>query len=90
MSLTWRILLGLAAGLTIGIVLAGLNPPWRGEVVTVADAVGGVWLDALRMTIVPLVFALLVTGVAQAAGTLRGRWRCSACCCWRPAPWLRS
>ena len=71
MSLTWRILLGLALGLTIGIVLAGLNPPWRGEVVTVADAIGGVWLDALRMTIVPLVFALLVTGVAQAAGTLQ-------------------
>lgn len=71
MSLTVRILIGLAAGLAVGFVLAAMAPPWRGDVVSVAEAVGGVWLDALRMTIVPLVFALLVTGVAQAAGTLQ-------------------
>jgi hypothetical protein len=37
--------------------------------VAAADAVGGVWLDALRMTIIPLVFALMVTGMARAAET---------------------
>lgn len=50
---------GFAAGTAIG---AG-----RPDAVAVARLVGGVWLDALRMTIVPLVFALVVTGVADLA-----------------------
>lgn len=70
MSPTLRILIGLIAGLGLGAVLAAVNPPWHGDAVAILDGLGGVWLDALRMTIVPLVFALLVTGVAQAAGTL--------------------
>jgi len=70
MSPTLRILIGLVLGLGLGIALAAVQPAWQGEAVAVLDALGGVWLDALRMTIVPLVFALLVTGVAQAAGTL--------------------
>ena len=70
MSPTVRILVGLVLGLGLGVLLAWLNPGWREGAVAVLDAIGGVWLDALRMTIVPLVFALLVTGVAQAAGTL--------------------
>lgn len=53
------LVLGFAAGTAIG---AG-----RAEVVATARLVGGVWLDALRMTIVPLVFALVVTGVADLA-----------------------
>ena len=28
-------------------------------------AAGGLWLNALRMTVVPLIFAVLVTGIAQ-------------------------
>jgi proton glutamate symport protein len=70
-SLTFRILAGLALGLTIGGVLAALHPPWRGQAIALADGLGNVWLDALRMTIVPLVFSLLFIAVAQAAGTVR-------------------
>jgi proton glutamate symport protein len=70
MSPTLRILIGLVLGLGLGIALAAAAPAWKADAVAVLDALGGVWLDALRMTIVPLVFALLVTGVAQAAGTL--------------------
>lgn len=70
MSPTVRIMTGLVLGLGLGIVLAAWSPGWRDGAIAVLDALGGVWLDALRMTIVPLVFALLVTGVAQAAGTL--------------------
>jgi len=71
MSPTLRILIGLLMGLGLGAVLAALDPPWRDQAISVLDALGGVWLDGLKMTIVPLVFALLVTGVAQAAGTLQ-------------------
>jgi proton glutamate symport protein len=70
MSLTLRILLALVLGLAIGAGLAAFKPQWLGPTTEVAKVVGGLWLDALRMTIVPLIFSLLVTGVASAAGTL--------------------
>ena len=61
------ILLGLGAGLGAGAVLHAVEAPGEAELVGAAEAIGGVWLDALRMTIIPLVFALLVTGMARAA-----------------------
>ena len=72
------ILLGLGAGLGAGAVLNAVEAPGEAELVGAAEAIGGVWLDALRMTIIPLVFALLVTGMARAAesvgrGGLAGR-----------------
>ncbi len=60
-----RILLALLVGLALGIACAGA--PWVQSAIGVADPVGALWLNALRMTIVPLVFALLVTGVASSA-----------------------
>ncbi len=72
-----RILVGLALGLALGTIGA-----WAGlPVDRAADwtaPIGGLWLDALRMTVVPLVFALIVTGIARAvatagAGGLTGR-----------------
>ena len=70
MSLTLRILLGLALGLGLGIALdaGGLAGD---AVVEGAQTAGGLWLDLLRMTIIPLVFSLLVTSIASAAGTVR-------------------
>lgn len=64
---TVRILLALVAGLIVGAVLA--EHPSIDKIIAVADPIGGLWLDALRMTIVPLVFSLLVVGVSAAAGT---------------------
>src|SRR3569833_1641853 len=37
------------------------------SVVEGARLLGGLWIDALRMTILPLVFAFVVTGVADLA-----------------------
>ncbi|MFD1191330.1 dicarboxylate/amino acid:cation symporter [Phenylobacterium conjunctum] len=71
-SLTLRILAGLILGLAIGATLAALHSPFQDQLVTYASALGGVWLDSLRMTIIPLVFSLLVVGAAQAAGTVAG------------------
>ena len=39
------------------------------RLLAIAAPVGRLWLDALTMTVVPLVFALLVTGVAGAAAS---------------------
>jgi hypothetical protein len=70
-TLTTRILGGLVLGLGLGAALAAANPGWRAQAVSLAEGLGNVWLDGLRMTIIPLVFSLLVIGVAQAAGTAR-------------------
>ena len=71
-SLTTRILAGLILGLVLGALSPHLSPGLAAQLVTTSQALGGIWLDALRMTIIPLVFSLLVVGVAQAAGALKG------------------
>lgn len=73
-----RILLALALGLVVGGAAAALQVTPSAPVVTVAQSVGGLWVDALRMTIVPLVFSLIVTGIcaageAAAAGKIARR-----------------
>lgn len=64
-SLAFRVLLALALGLLAGAALQAWGGPPLKAVAEVVEALGGLWLNALRMTIVPLVFALLVLGVAQ-------------------------
>lgn len=43
-----------------------------GALAEVASTVGGLWLHALEMTVVPLIVALLITGIAQSAEAARG------------------
>jgi len=69
MSQPTRILLALLFGLALGI--AGARWGWEGAI-ALAEPVGTLWLDALRMTIVPLVVALLVNGIARTAESSRG------------------
>lgn len=57
-----RILAGLVAGL-VGGYLAGADS----AALPAMRTVGGLWLDALRMPIIPLVFALIVTGIGRSA-----------------------
>jgi len=59
-----RLIAGLVVGLLAGIFVAG---PAQTVLGAIAQPVGGLWLDALTMTVVPLVFGLLVTGVASAS-----------------------
>lgn len=68
MSLTVRILIGLVVGLSLGILLGAVGPAWQPMALVAADTVGGLWMDGLRMTIIPLVFALLVVGIARVVG----------------------
>ena len=68
MSPTARILLGLTAGFGIGVSASSLGLTKDHVSVATAEVVGGLWLDGLRMTILPLVFSLVITGVSSAAG----------------------
>jgi Na+/H+-dicarboxylate symporter len=73
-----RVLASLGAGLLGGVLIAASG---NEQLLRAADAlvpVGTVWINAIRMTVIPLVVSLLITGVAGAAdlraiGKLGGR-----------------
>ena len=67
MARTFWVLVALVAGLALGAGLAGTTG--GSTLQAIAEPVGGVWLDALKMTVVPLVFAMLFTGITEAAET---------------------
>ncbi len=78
MTQATRILLALVAGLALGIAATAWMPSIAPGAANVADPIGNLWLNGLRMTIVPLLVALLVTGIAQTAeaakaGAIAGR-----------------
>ena len=75
---TIAILAALIGGMLLGIAAAAIDAPWRDPATRVALVIGGLWLDALKMTVIPLIVALLVTGIvgsaeAARAGGLAGR-----------------
>jgi proton glutamate symport protein len=78
MTLTTRVLLGLGAGLAAGALVAAANVPALSAAVGWIEPIGTIWINGLRMTIVPLVVAGLVVGAASARdakslGRLGGR-----------------
>ena len=66
-----RILVSLGAGLLFGIVFATWLPGAVPGATAVAQPIGAAWLNALQMTVIPLVFSLLVTGIASTAEAAR-------------------
>lgn len=66
-----RILLALILGLAIGIVAMSTGQAWTDKAANIAEPIGGLWLNALQMTIVPLVVSLIITGIAGAAEAAR-------------------
>ncbi|MFM9977610.1 MAG: dicarboxylate/amino acid:cation symporter [Sphingomonadaceae bacterium] len=71
MSNATRILLALVLGLALGVAGSATAPALAARAADLADPVGALWLNGLRMTIVPLVVALLIVGIAQTAEAAR-------------------
>ena len=66
-SLSVQVLVALALSLVVGALAAAYGGAGATPIVEGVEALGGLWLNALRMTVVPLIFAVLVTGIAQVA-----------------------
>ncbi len=66
-SQSLRVLLALAVGLAIGMGIA--TGSGFADVVTVADTIGTLWTNAIRMTVIPLVAALTIASVASSGAT---------------------
>lgn len=70
-SLPARVLAGLILGLAVGIWLATVDAGWSDTVVAWVEPVGALWVNGIRMTVIPLIVSLLLGGIASAgAGTL--------------------
>ena len=67
---TWLVLGALLVGLLLG-ALSNQAGTIREPLVTIASTVGGLWLDGLKMTVIPLIISLLVTGVVSGADQAR-------------------
>lgn len=65
-SATTRVLVALTAAAVIGLLLAWMAPTTGMHVAAVAQPIGKLWLNALQMTVVPLVGTLVVLGVSTA------------------------
>lgn len=77
-SLSFFVIAALVAGVVVGAAAQNAQAPAVTSGLGVIEALGQVWLNALRMTVIPLVFSLLVTGIvsiadAAATGRMAGR-----------------
>src|SRR5690348_1494904 len=63
------VLAALGAGFVLGSLAAASSSPIPLRVVAVVEPLGTLWVNAIRMTVVPLVVSVLITGVVTSFGT---------------------
>lgn len=66
MTLTTKVLIALAAGLALGIALSFAGGDGATRIVAVIEPLGTLWVNAIRMTVLPLVVGSIITGVTAA------------------------
>ncbi len=80
MSLTTKVLLALTAGLAGGVAVSMADIPGLTSAALAVEPVGTLFINAIRMTVIPLVVSSLIVGVATADPRAVGRigWRALA------------
>ena len=68
-SQSLRVLVALVLGLALGMGVATLGDATQGRLVPLADVIGTLWTNAIRMTVIPLVAALTIASVAGTGAT---------------------
>ena len=66
MSLTTRVLIALVAGLALGLLVSSSGNPALVNVAKWIEPLGTLFINAIRMTVIPLVVGSLVAGIAAA------------------------
>ena len=62
-----RVLIALVLALVLGAAIAASGNPTLLKAADVVAPVGTLWVNAIRMTVIPLIVSLLITGVAAAS-----------------------
>ena len=68
MSLSTRVLVALVLGVAAGLVLNRTSPAAASVVVAAVEPVGTLFVNAIRVTVIPLVLGSLIVGIATAGG----------------------
>ena len=68
-----RVLLALGLAVAIGVSIALSGNPVALRAADLVAPIGTLWVNAIRMTVIPLIVALLVTGVSSTAASAIGR-----------------
>ncbi|MFI5311820.1 MAG: dicarboxylate/amino acid:cation symporter [Gemmatimonadales bacterium] len=66
-----RVLLALVIGLALGIAAAAAHVPSISASVPVIEVAGTLWINAIRMTVIPLVVAMTIASVAGSSESAR-------------------
>jgi len=70
-SLSLQITIGLLAGLAFGLAAAATGEPTLLGVAVAVEPVGTVWVNLIRMVVIPLVVAAIIAGVTGLGGAAR-------------------
>jgi proton glutamate symport protein len=68
-----RVLVALVAAIAVGLLIAASGNAALLRATDVLAPLGVIWINAIRMTVIPLVVSLIVTGVASANAAAIGR-----------------
>jgi len=71
MSLTLRVAVGLVAGLLLGLLISASHAPWLMRIPAVFDPIGAVFVNAIRVAVIPLIVSSLIVGVAASGDDAR-------------------
>jgi len=71
-SLATRVLIGLIGGFLVGLALAGASSPAAATLLAIVTPVGTIFINLIRMTVIPLVASMVVASIGSmaASGTL--------------------
>ena len=78
MPFTLRVALGLIAGLILGFAVSGSHVPWLMRLPDFFDPMGAIFVNAVRLTVIPILVSSLIVGIASCGdvrkiGRLGGR-----------------
>ena len=66
MSLTTRVLIALVVGIAAGVGIASSGSPTLARAAMAIEPLGTLWINAIRMTVIPLVVGSLIVGITSA------------------------
>jgi Na+/H+-dicarboxylate symporter len=73
MNVAIRVFIALVAGLAAGVFVAALDRPGWLAVVSAVEPIGTLWVNGIRMTVIPLVVSLLISGIGSGSPSHVGR-----------------
>jgi proton glutamate symport protein len=70
-SLTLRVTIGLVAGLVLGVAISASHSPWLIRLPDLLDPIGAIFINAIRVAVIPLIVSSLIVGVAASGDDAR-------------------